>query len=33
MLLIILMTVSVAVQDDLDMFTVAHDLIYTQLNW
>lgn len=33
MLSIILMTVSVPVQDDLDRFTAAHDLIHTQLNW
>lgn len=32
-LLIILMTVSVPVQDDLDVFMEVHDLIYTQLNW
>lgn len=32
MLLIILMTVSVPVQDDFDVFMAAHDLIYTQLN-
>lgn len=33
MLLIILMTVSVPVQDDLDVFMEVHDLVYTQLNW
>lgn len=33
MLSIILMTMAVPVQDDLDMFMVAHDLIYTQVNW